>query len=63
MMGTKMRKIIKWGPSEYLEREADIAACHNAPLEDRDTSVIATALGDCALKETDAVRKGGRHYS
>ena len=47
-MGTKMKKTTKWDASEYLETETDIATYLNAALEDGDTSVIATALGDIA---------------
>lgn len=66
MMGMKMKKATKWDASEYLESEADIAAYLNAALEDGDTSVIATALGDIArakgmtqlAKETGITRDG-----
>lgn len=62
----KMKKATKWDVSEYLESEADIAAYLNAALEDGDTSVIATALGDIArakgmtqlAKETGITRDG-----
>lgn len=62
----KMKKATKWDASEYLESEADIAAYLNAVLEDGDTSVIATALGDIArakgmiqlAKETGVTRDG-----
>ncbi len=65
-MGMKMKKAIKWDTSEHLESEADIAAYLNAALEDGDTSVIATALGDIArakgmtqlAKETGITRDG-----
>ena len=61
-----MKKATKWDASEYLESEADIAAYLNAALEDGDTSVIATALGDIARakgmtqlsKETGITRDG-----
>lgn len=61
-----MKKATKWDVSEYLESEADIAAYLNAALEDGDTSVIATALGDIArakgmtqlAKETGITRDG-----
>lgn len=66
MMGTKKKKATKWDASEYLESEADIAAYLNAALEDGDTSVIATALGNIArakgmtqlAKETGITRDG-----
>lgn len=66
MMGAKMKKATKWDASEYLETEADIAAYLNAALEDGDTSVIASALGDIArakgmtqlAKETGITRDG-----
>ena len=66
MMGTKMKKAAKWDASEHLESEADIAAYLNAALEDGDTSVIVTALGDIArakgmtqlAKETGITRDG-----
>ena len=66
MMGKKMKKATKWDASEYLESEADIAAYLNTALEDGDTSVIATALGDIArakgmtqlAKETGITRDG-----
>ena len=48
MMGTKMKKTTKWDASEYLETKTDIATYLNVALEDGDTSVIATALGDIA---------------
>lgn len=65
-MGTKKKKATKWDASEYLESEADIAAYLNAALEDGDTSVIATALGNIArakgmtqlAKETGITRDG-----
>lgn len=61
-----MRKAAKWDASEYLESETDIVAYLNAALEDGDTSVIATALGDIArakgmtqlAKETGITRDG-----
>ena len=66
MMGTKMKKATKWDVSEYLATEEDMAAYLNAALEDGDTSVIATALGDIArakgmtqlAKETGITRDG-----
>ena len=66
MMGTKMKKATKWDVSEYLATEEDMAAYLNASLEDGDTSVIATALGDIArakgmtqlAKETGITRDG-----
>lgn len=66
MIGTMMRKAAKWDASEYLESETDIVAYLNAALEDGDTSVIATALGDIArakgmtqlAKETGITRDG-----
>lgn len=65
-METKMKKATKWGASKYLETEVDIAAYLNAALEDGDTSVIATALGNTArakgmtqlAKETGVTRDG-----
>lgn len=65
-MGTKMKKATKWDVSEYLATEEDMAAYLNAALEDGDTSVIATALGDIArakgmtqlAKETGITRDG-----
>lgn len=65
-MGMKMKRATKWDASEYFESEADIAAYLNAALEDGDTSVIATALGDIArakgmaqlAKETGITRDG-----
>lgn len=65
-MGMKMKRATKWDASEYLESEADIAAYLNAALEDGDTSVIVTALGDIArakgmaqlAKETGITRDG-----
>lgn len=65
-MGMKMKKATKWDASEYLESEADIAAYLNAALEDGDTSVIVTALGEIARakgmtqlsKETGITRDG-----
>lgn len=61
-----MKKATKWNASEHLESEADIAAYLNAALEDGDTSVIVTALGDIArakgmtqlAKETGITRDG-----
>lgn len=61
-----MKKATKWGASEYLETEEDMAAYLNAALEDGDTSVIAAALGDIARakgmtrlsKETGITRDG-----
>lgn len=61
-----MKKATKWGASKYLETEVDIAAYLNAALEDGDTSVIATALGNTArakgmtqlAKETGITRDG-----
>ncbi len=47
-METKMKKATKWDASEYLASEEDMAAYLNAALEDGDTSVIASALGDIA---------------
>jgi len=47
-METKMKKATKWDASEYLGSEEDMAAYLNAALEDGDTSVIASALGDIA---------------
>lgn len=66
VMETKMKKATKWGASEYLETEEDMAAYLNAALEDGDTSVIAAALGDIARakgmtrlsKETGITRDG-----
>ena len=66
MMGMKMKKATKWGASEYLETEADIAAYLNVALEDGDTSMIAAALGDIArakgmtqlARETGITRDG-----
>lgn len=65
-MGNENEKAMKWNASEYLETEADVAAYLNAALEDEDTSVIATALGDIArakgmtqlAKETGITRDG-----
>ena len=65
-MRMKMEKATKWDVSERLGLEADIAAYLNAALEDGDTSVIATALGDIArakgmtqlAKETGITRDG-----
>lgn len=65
-MRAKIKKAKKWYASEYLESEDDIAAYLNAALEDGDTSVIATALGDIARakgmtqlsKETGITRDG-----
>lgn len=49
MKGTKRSKLQKKrDASEHLETEADIAACPNASLEDGDTPVIASALGEIA---------------
>lgn len=61
-----MKKATKWGTLKYLETETDIATYLNAALEDGDTSVIATALGDIArakgmtqlAKETGGSRDG-----
>ncbi len=66
MMGMKMKKAAKRDASGYLESEVDIAAYLNAALEDGDTSMIATALGDIArakgmtqlAKETGITRDG-----
>ena len=66
MIGAKMKKATEWDASKYLENETDIAAYINAALEDGDTSVIATALGDIArtkgmtqlAKETGITRDG-----
>lgn len=66
MTGIKMKKTTKWDVSEYLATEEDMAAYLNAALEDGDTSVIATALGDIArakgmtqlAKETGITRDG-----
>lgn len=65
-MGTKVKRAAKWDVFEYLETEADIAAYLNAALEEGDTSLIATALGDIArakgmtqlAKETGITRDG-----
>ncbi len=65
-MGMKMKKAAKRDASGYLESEVDIAAYLNAALEDGDTSMIATALGDIArakgmtqlAKETGITRDG-----
>lgn len=65
-MGMKMKRATRWDASEYLESETDIAAYLNAALEDGDTSVIVTALGDIArakgmtqlAKETGITRDG-----
>ena len=61
-----MKTATKWGASEYLETEEDMAAYLNAALEDGDTSVVAAALGDIARakgmtqlsKETGITRDG-----
>lgn len=66
MMGMKMKKATKLDASEYLESDADIVAYLNAALEDGNTSVIATALGNIArakgmtqlAKETGITRDG-----
>lgn len=65
-MGMKMKKATKLDASEYLESDADIVAYLNAALEDGNTSVIATALGNIArakgmtqlAKETGITRDG-----
>ena len=65
-MGTKVKRAANWDVFEYLETEADIAAYLNAALEEGDTSLIATALGDIArakgmtqlAKETGITRDG-----
>lgn len=61
-----MKKAKNWDASEHLESEADIAAYLNSALEDDNTSVITTALGDIArvkgmtqlAKETGITRDG-----
>lgn len=66
MTGAELKKATKWDASEHLESEADIVAYLNTALEDGDTSVIATALGDIArakgmtqlAKETGITRDG-----
>lgn len=64
--GTKTKKATKWDSAEFLTAEEDIVAYLNAALEDGDTSVIVTALGDIArskgmtqlAKETGITRDG-----
>lgn len=43
-----MKTALKWDTTEYLEGDKDIVAYLNAALEDGDSALIATALGNIA---------------